>query len=260
MKASGRASGAAGGPDRDQAGYWTGINAGDYVCLSDAQSFAEAGTGGLDYLVREVKRIVVGEAGGAPSARGPGDQGPEGLVAYHLHELEREGSGSLYLLVVTAGGDFELRVYFAPAGFATGSRDRLVDLGQTWLFLPPADPEDFLSSELEYAPFPDLPPVPEAGVAVKRQYAMAGFGKPVYGSYPGKGGQIPAILVEYSCEDGDAPNPLVLVLEEGWMDSEGRILDEGGLVTTLLGCRVQGGSVEIYPSVSTAPSGRRSRP
>ncbi|HET7838760.1 MAG TPA: hypothetical protein VFL04_03290, partial [Rectinemataceae bacterium] len=139
-------------PGKDELAHWTGIEAGDFLSLTDPQSFAEGGAAGLDYRVREVRRISV------PEATGRGE-----LASYHIHELEREGSGSLYLVLVAAAGQFELRLYFSPSGFASGTRDRLVDLGQTWLFLPPPDPEDFLSSELEDAPYPDIPPVPEAG-------------------------------------------------------------------------------------------------
>jgi hypothetical protein len=233
-------------PEREELAYWTALKPGDYVSLSDWQSFAEAGSGGLDYKIRDIRRIAVRDAAGQGRGAGGGARG-KSLAEYHVHELERSGSGSVYLVIVAGGLEFELRVYFAPAAFATGSRDQLVDLGQTWLFLPPPNPDDFISSELEFAPFPDIPALPEAGQELKRQYAMSGFGKAVYGSYEKDGAEIPVIVVEYSTDEEGALNPLVLVLEEGWMDGEGEVLDEGGLVTTLVGCPVERSSVEVFP-------------
>jgi hypothetical protein len=220
---------------RQDASYWLSIKAGDYVNLTDYQSFAEGGSGGVDYRVRDVRRI------------GIRDQDTERVLAeYHLHELERENAGSLFFVVVRVEDEFELRAYFTPEGFLVGTRDDLIDHGHTWFFLPPPDPEDFISSDLEYAPFPDVPPIEENGKADRHEYSFSGFGHPVYGVYTRGRDEVPTILTEYATEE-EALNPLLLILEERWIRPDGSVPPEGGVVTPLLGCPIQPESAEIYP-------------
>lgn len=190
----------------------------------------------MDCKVREVRDICLRDAVGGHV-----------LASYRFHELELEGRASLHFLVLSSGGDFELRAYYAPADWIRGSRDQLIDAGQTWLFLPPPDPEDFISSDLELAPFPDLPPLPDGAGPRKMVFAISGFGRTVFGSYEREGRQVPVMLTEYAAEEADAMNPHLLVLEEAWMDKEGKAAPEGGLVTAMLGCALDPSSVEIYP-------------
>lgn len=222
---------------KNESRYWTSIKAGDYVTLSDLQSFAEAGAGGVDYSVREVRRV------------GIRDQDSDRVIAeYHLHELERADGPSSLLVVVKSAEDFELRVYFLPQGFMTGTRDQLIDAGQTWFFLPPPDPEDFISSDLEYAPYPDVPEMEEEGKSIKRDFQPFGFGKSIYGVYEHGREMIPVIITEYYTEDETVLNNLILILEERWIRPDGTVPEEGGLITPLLGCRIEPESAEVYPS------------
>jgi hypothetical protein len=225
------------GPGREEAAFWNAIALGDFVSLSDFQSLADGGGPGLDCRVRAIRDIALGDP----------DTG-RSLARYRLHELEVVGKAPIHFLVLSAGEDFELRTYFVPEGLPPGSRDQLIDAGRTWLFLPPPDPEDFVSSELEFAPFPDLPALPEAGGPVKRVWAASGFGRPVFGSYPLAGEEVPVILAEYETEEEGAQSPLLLVLEERWMRRDGSALPEGGLVTMMLGTRVDPGSVDLFPA------------
>jgi len=222
---------------RDEASYWTGLKGGDFLALSDTRSFQEGGAHGVDWRVRDIRRVAARDrATGRP------------LATWHIHDLERAGAGQFCLVVVEAAGDFELRLYFVPRSWATGSRDRLVDLGASWLFLPPPDPEDFLSSDLEYAPFPDVPPLDEGGAPTRREFALSGFGSPVYGSYARDGEEVPVIIVEWATAEEGAPDPLLLALEERWMLPDGRVLPAGGTVSPMLGHVLAPGDVEIYPS------------
>lgn len=222
--------------DKQDPRYWTSIKDGDFITLTDYQSIALAGEGGQDYRVKNLRPIEIPDA----------DSGRV-LAEYRIYELEAGEGALLFFAVVGAGDEFELRTYYLPRGFTAGTRDRLVDLGQTWFFLPPPDPEDFVSSQLEYAPYPDLPAIEENGVAVKREYEPGGFGRPAYGTYRIGSVEIPVIVVEYITQDTEALNPLILVLEERWILPDGSIPPEGGLVIPLLGCVVRPDSVETYP-------------
>jgi hypothetical protein len=222
--------------DRSDASFWTAIKQGDYVNLNDYQSFAEGGTGGIDYRVRDIRRIAIR------------DRDTDRVLAeYHLHDLEREGGAVACFAVVRAGDDLELRVYFVPDGFMVGSRDDLIDHGHTWFFLPPPNPDDFISSQLEYAPFPDVPPIEEEGKSTQREYEMAGFGHPVYGSYRRGSDEVPVIITEYATNE-ESLNPLLLILEERWMRPDGSVPEEGGFLTPMLGCVVEPESAEVFPA------------
>jgi len=229
------------GASKDQLEFWLAVKIGDFVTLSDSQSFIAGGSGGLDYRVTDIQRIVVRDR-----------ERRREIAHYHLHDLELEGKRRLSLLLLAAGEQFELRAYFRPGQFAAGTRDLLIDRGQTWLFLPPPNPDDFISSQLDYAPYPDVPPIDEGTGPVTRVYAIAGFGKPVYGSYVRNGEEVPTILTEYACDDKGCLNPLLLVVEERWIDPDGRVPEEGGFVTTFLGCPLSTGEVDLFPA-----SGRR---
>jgi hypothetical protein len=229
--------------------FWKAIRSGDFVGIRDAEGFAsrladgaEAGTQGQDYAVGEIRDFeILGPEGG-----GPGKRARLGL--YRFIELRKEGSGPLYLVLVEGGEAFERRLYFIPEGLACGTRDELIDAGNAWLFLPPTDPEDFKSSELEYAPFPDVPEIEENGESRKLLFSPAGSGKSLYGEAADTLAAV--IITEYAAEEEENPpaNPLLLVLEEGWIRSDGSQPEEGGYVTILLGKVLRAGDIEHFPS------------
>ena len=221
---------------RDDVSYWTSIKSDDFMSLRDYQSLDTGGSGGVDYHVADVRRIGIHDRDGGHV-----------IAEYHIYDLVSEGR-TLFFVVVKVEKEFELRTYFMPNGFISGTRDDLIDHGHTWFFLPPSDPEDFISSDLEYAPYPDVPPVNEDGKITRREFGPSGFGKPVYGTFRRSGEDVPVIIAEYKTEDEDALNPLLLILEERWVRPDGSIPEEGGLTTPLLGCVVQPEVVELYPA------------
>lgn len=221
--------------DKQEPKYWKGIKVGDFVSLTDFQSIAQAGSEGRDYRVRVVRDVAV-----------PDKESGRTVAGYRFHELATGTDSLLYLVVVLVDREFELRVYFLPKGFSVGTRDHLIDIGQTWFFLPPPDPEDFISSDLEYAPYPDIPPIEEGESTVEREYGPSGFGQPVYGSFRDGNEEVPVIITEYATEDEQALNPLMLVLEERWILPDGTVPEEGGFVVPLIGCVVHPDSVETY--------------
>lgn len=222
--------------DKQDPRFWFSLHEGDFITLTDYQSIAAAGGGGKDYRVKGVRSVVI-----------PDKETGKTVAEYRFHELATEDGRMLYFVVVRVENEFELRVYYVPRGFTVGTRDQLIDLGNTWFFLPPADPDDFISSDLEYAPYPDVPPVEENGVAEKREYEPAGFCNAIYGHYRLDREEVPVIIVEYLTTDDQALNPMILVLEERWVLPDGTVPEEGGLVIPLFGCAVLPDSVETYP-------------
>lgn len=273
------------GADKDDPAYWRSIAEGDWLSLSDSEAFAAAladpdsgGSTAVDYRVGQVRSFaLVGRerpTASGPRRRGPalGDADAPGHGApwpgeYRFIELKREGEGPVYLAVVTGPGDgassgtggeraLDLRAYFIPEGIGCGDRDELIDRGETWLFLPPPNPDDFISSELEYAPYPDLPEIEEpdgaSGKRVSRKivFGPAGAGRSLYGE--ARDSLAPVIITEYEAEvpAGEAPpeNPLLFVLEEGWMRADGSLPEEGGYITVMLGKRLSPEDVEHWPA------------
>jgi hypothetical protein len=246
-----RASPNVGSSGKDEASFWRKAKSGDFVSLSDSEAFDEVIASGaeasaIDYRVGEVRAFAL---------RGRSDFGPgaprPGLGEYRfielLRESAREGSGPLYLTTVDVSDRFELRLYFTPAGLVGGTRDDFIDRGDSWLFLPPPNPEDFISSDLEYAPYPDLPEIEAGGRSAKYIFSRVGPAV-LYGEALDSGA--PVIIAEYVAEPGEdgreAENPLFLVLEEGWMRSEGSVPKEGGYLTLMLGKIIRTSDVELW--------------
>jgi hypothetical protein len=272
--------------DKSSPDFWRAIKTGDFVSLSDAEAFAASLAGGdtapggdLDYAVGDIRSFELRGpegAGARPGGRAPRRERGSGdrasLGSYRFIELQKDGSGPLYLALVDLPERFELRLYFIPSGLESGTRDGFIDRGDTWLFLPPPDPEDFVSSALEYAPYPDVPEIEEAGVRRKLIFSRVGAGS-LYGESSDT--HAPVIITEYSAEASDgrteapegvsaegirlgspaggdtggiAANPLLLVLEEGWMRSDGSLPEEGGYLTVLLGKVMRPGDLDYYPA------------
>ena len=86
--------------------------------------------------------------------------------------------------------------------------------------------------------------------AASSSLAQRGPGKSLYGE--ARDTQSPVIITEYIAETpegGPEPaNPLFLVLEEGWMGSDGTQPEEGGYLTMLLGKVIRVGDIEHFPS------------
>jgi hypothetical protein len=244
-----RASPNVGSAAKGEASFWRAAKSGDFVSVSDPEAFDEAlssGEGGptIDFRVGEVRAFALR----GRSDFGRGAARPS-LGEYRFIELTREGSGPLYLAAIDRPERLELRLYFIPAGLEGGTRDDFIDRGDSWLFLPPPDPEDFLSSDLEYAPYPDLPEIEEKGKSAKYLFSRVGPAV-LYGEAADTAASV--IIAEYEAEAspaGEAPaNPLLLVLEEGWMAPDGSLPDEGGYLTVMLGKVMRASDLELWPA------------
>jgi hypothetical protein len=254
--------------DKGSPGFWRNLKSGDFVSVSDAEAFetsladaAAGASGGLDYKVGDIRSFAIDGPEAKPGA-GAGLGARAEFGEYRFVELQREGAGPLYLTLVelperSSGPEsFELRLYFIPAGLEPGTRDDYVDRGETWLFIPPPNPDDFISSELEYAPYPDVPEIDEGGKSRKLLFSRVGPGS-LYGeSLDTRAG---VIINEYAASppetvsaDGDSggmpANPLLLVLEEGWIKSDGTQPEEGGYLTVLLGKVMRASDLDYFPA------------
>jgi hypothetical protein len=219
---------------------WKAMKAGDWLGLRDDEAFLEGGVDGVDYRIGSVSRI---------SLRDRDSDRP--IAEYLVATVEASDGIDRSLVLVSSGEEFELRLYFAPPAFARATRDGLIDRGNTWFFLPPADPEDFISADLEYAPWPDFPAFDDgSGKDPGRRklvYGPFGFGQALYGSCERDGETFPLLMVEYATEE-EARNPLILLLEERWMRPNGEVPPEGGFVTLLSGRALVAGEAELIPA------------
>jgi hypothetical protein len=238
-----------------------------------ARSQGSGGGFAQDYRVGEIRVFALrgpadfespaGGRGGAArrafgrEARSRANDEPR-LGEYRFIELVRQGAdgGPLYLAAIDTpdaasegSRRFELRFYFIPAGLEPGTRDDWIDAGDSWLFLPPPDPEDFISSELEFAPYPDLPEIEEKGRSVKRIFGRVGPGT-LYAEALDT--EAPVMIAEYAAEPGEdggeAENPLMILIEEGWMRSDGSEPEEGGYLTMMLGKVARASEIEHWPT------------
>jgi len=256
--------------DTGEAAYWRTVKPGDFVGIRDTEAFSArlaapapgvAGGESADYLVGEIRSFALrSREPGRHLGDRPGLGDPAG--EYRFIELQAEGGRSLYLSLIDPGqatpteAGFELRLYFIPEGLRCGTRDELIDAGEAWLFLPPPDPDDFISSDLEYAPYPDVPEVVEEGRSRKLLFAPLGAGKSLYAQALDTGAA--AIITEYAAEpvegESEIANPLLLVLEEGWIKGDGSIAEEGGYLTILLGKTIRPSDLEHFPAAAGSAS------
>lgn len=218
--------------------FWRQLGAGGSVSLRDFQAMAEAADRGidadsLDYQIEHKRAIEVRSATGAVVAE------------YLLFDLA--GAERIYFLlaVISGGGAPELRVYYIADGLTPGPRAAILDAGGTWFFEAPADPDRFVPAQLEFARYPAVPPIMDGDREVEAEFAS--HGGPLYGDYADRGGaRVPVILMEYETQ-AEIQNPLLLVIEEGGLDTRGDSIPGGGFMTVLMGSRVVRSQVEVFP-------------
>lgn len=223
----------------DEPEFWRRLPVGSSVALRDFQALAEAdaagggGAGGLNYEVTGRRHYTFHAAGG-------------GVVAEYLLFDAAAADTTYVVAAVLTGPHLELRVYFQPDGFQAGTRADLIDQGFAWLFTEPPNPDSFVPRELEFAPYPDVPPVHDGGEEKQLQFRAVGGG-PLYGEYEDERTRrkMPALVMEYRT-DQPATNPLLLVLEDGGLDAHGEPVPAGGFVTLLLGAPTDLSQMEVY--------------
>ena len=206
----------------------------DFQALEDAHVAGD----GVNYEVvgRRLYRFFA--AGGGDHHRVIGE--------YVLFDIEAaQHTHHLVAVLGAADGHPELRVYYRPDGFEPGNRAAVLDAGFAWLFAEPANVDDFVPYELEFAPHPDVPPIDDGGEERQLDFAASGGG-PRYGEVEEPGGhRVPVIAVEYQAKQA-ASNPLMLVLEEGGLDGEGDPVRDGGFVSLFLGSPIDLTQMDVY--------------
>ena len=222
--------------------YWRQLPIGSSVVLRDFQALEEAHAeaDGVNYEVVARRRYQFFAAGSGDHHSVVGE--------YLLFDIEAASVTHHLVAVLGAagsGGRPELRVYYRPDGFEPGNRATLLDAGFAWLFAEPPNLDDFVPYELDYAPRPDVPPIDDGGEEQELDFVASGGG-PRYGQVEEPGGhRIPVIAVEYRAQQ-QASNPLMLILEEGGLDTEGDAVPEGGFVSLFLGSQINSTQMDVY--------------
>lgn len=220
--------------DPESPTYFEEIEPDDIVIVRDFQSMEEAGSEGVDYRV-QAKRIFA-----IPDGR-------SGQIAarFAVYNLESE-QGDDVLVVALGVDEPDIRIYFVPEEFPSGTRLDFVSEGFLGFFAEPEDPDRFELTDLEYAEEPAMPPMIIAEEEREVSFRPAGFRRPVFGHYVGER-PVPVIWMEYGTDDPDVPNPLILLREENWVDEQGRQAQDGGYITIMLGTRIARSEIQVLP-------------
>lgn len=217
--------------------FWLQLDTGGSVSLRDFQAMAEAtelglSTDGLDYHLSDKRAIGVRSTSGT-------------ITSEHLLFDLTSTNQIYFLLAIIRGDELDLRIYFIADGLTPAVRSEVIDQGGTWFFDEPVDPKHFVPAQLEFARYPAVPPIIERDCEIEAEFVAAGG--PLYGDYPDRDGKnVPVIIMEYETKM-DVSNPLLLIIEEGGLDSEGDSIPEGGFMTVLMGSRISGSQIEVFP-------------
>jgi len=216
---------------KHDAGYWDRLKPGDNVNLKDQQTLELLMQGrvkdftlGADLTVKSVKRIV--------------EQNE--LMRWTLAEMTgiplKDAESAWYLLVKIVDDAFDVRLLFVPSDFQPGNRADLVARDNTWLFAPPANPQNFKPEELEIARSIDFMPPDGRPIVYERKSQGILFGSMTENPKPSgiKEPQFVSVL-EFRA-NGDCPNPELLILEIG------------GLIVLMQGTNLSPNDVEVLPS------------
>ena len=151
-----------------------------------------------------------------------------------------------------------LLVYFEPSEFMPGNRRDMLDRGDTWLFEEPENTDEFEFDELQFVREIEWNvQVDEDGETVDRDihYRMKQQGI-LYGHCthdPVQAGirRILAAVIEYATAD-EYENPELILLELGGENSS-----EGGLITMLVGNRINMDEVDVLKNRLDTPVQRK---
>ena len=217
--------------------FWQQLDASGSVSLRDFQAMAEAAergleSDGLDYQISNKRAIEIRSSTGTV------------ITDYLLFDLT--GTDHIYFLTaVIRENDLELRVYFIAEGLTPGPRSAVINSGGTWFFEAPIDPNHFVPADLEFARHPAVPPIMDGDREVEAEFVS--HGGVLYGDYPDRDGKrVPIILMEYETQ-ASIDNPLLLIIEEGGLDTNGNAIPDGGFMTVLMGSRIDPSQTEVFP-------------
>jgi hypothetical protein len=192
------------------------VKRGDVVVLKDIQTLLALMPGdsdmsqGLNLVVKCVTEVQIGDD-----------------VKYLLVETD----SALSILVKSAGEHESVRVMFEPSGLPKGDREKWIEDGANWLFLPP-EHEDYFASYLEYTE-----EIWNDAVCYRQKHGSL-YGEVVF---PPHQVHVYAVVHEWSAVgDVKAENPEIVVIETGVAGDP-----RGGFITMLQGAYVSSGDVEF---------------
>jgi hypothetical protein len=137
----------------------------------------------------------------------------------------------------------DIGLFYYPMGATSVmTRERLIAEDIKWLFDAP-EKDDWKPCDLDYAIYPAVPPIQEGEKEVCAEFKMKDPGimfglilpEQLAGAY---------MITEYSTES-EIQNPRMLVIEESFLKTDGKLLDSGGFVSVLLGCSIRLSDVDV---------------
>jgi len=223
--------------EKDNPSFWREIIPGSTITLTDEQSIADSieqgkGVNAQDYIVESILTIRQ-------------DNGLAEWLLFNLGDDDQE----MYLTAKIVDQHVDLLVYFEPDEFPPGNRADIINRDDMWLFEEPDDVNDFSFDELEFTKeITWINETTDNGNTIEKEILFKIKGQGIqYGictHQPFKTGlnRVMASVIEYST-DIDYENPDIMVLELG-----GEKGDEGGLISMLIGCRINLTEVDVLKS------------
>ena len=127
----------------------------------------------------------------------------------------------------TVEDEQDIKVLEAPEWFISGTRSDMLDNEWMFFFKEPADVMNFIPSDLEFSDFFEDS---DYGMMHEKHNGM-------HGTFSGR----PFTIHEYSSESGNQS----IILEEGGLDADNEILEEGGLISYFVGYDIHESDIEI---------------
>lgn len=157
----------------------------------------------------------------------------------------------IWMVVKIVSNIIEYFIYYEPDEFQPGNRRDLIDNGDEWLFMEPADVHNFNMNDLEYTDEiiwtveDDDGNDVELAYSIKKQRTMYGISN-YRPSQAGLGNSFTAVTEYKTSTEFD--NPEAMILETGGGES-----NEGGYISLLIGCAVNLDEIDVLKAEEEKP-------
>jgi hypothetical protein len=176
--------------DKEKLSHWESAKIGDIIQLKDEQTISflmdeghENLTHGADFTVQRIRKIPA----------------QEGNASWLVLSIEF-ADFSWCLIVKSDGSDFDLYVYYVPEGFVDGDRNDIID-NSDWLM------EEWDEDKVE------LKDLPFASEIQQDEDIIFKTNGAEYGTCNEDGDKSFVTVVEYSTDDDEVDNPLMIAIE-----------------------------------------------
>jgi len=232
--------------DKEKLSHWESAEIGDIIQLKDEQTISflmdeghENLTHGADFTVQRIRKI-------------PAQVGNASWLVLSIEFADFSWS----LIVKSDGSDFDLYVYYVPDGFVDGDRNDIID-NSDWLM------EEWDEDKV------GLKDLPFASEIQQEEDIIFKTNGPEYGTCNEDGDKSFVTVVEYSTDEDDVDNPLMMAIEfnqykdyensednevededgdfdvETTVDSGVEVDEDSSYIMLLQGCSVTSSDVDI---------------